>query len=262
MQHGVLNGGKRTRGLLVMAACKAAGGDPMGPLALRLACSLELIHAFSLVHDDMPCMDDDDLRRGQPTVHVAFDQPTALLVGDALQSLAFQLVAETAEIPAPIVLRMVACLAGASGADGMAGGQAIDIYMVGKYLDQPGLEDMHRLKTGALIRAAAEIGAWAGPEGQAPVCWQKISAFAQDLGLAFQVVDDYLDATASTETLGKTAGKDQAADKPTFVGLLGLEGCKDYAEQLHGRALRHIADLGPQAQALRDLAHQLTHRQH
>jgi geranylgeranyl pyrophosphate synthase len=262
MQHGVLNGGKRTRGLLVMAACQAAGGNPLGPLALRLACVLELIHAFSLVHDDMPCMDDDDLRRGQPTVHIAFDEPTALLVGDALQSLAFQLVAESEEVPAPIVLRMVGCLAEASGADGMAGGQAIDIYMVGKQLDQPGLEDMHRLKTGALIRAAAEMGAWAGPGGQDPVRWQKISAFAQDLGLAFQVVDDYLDATASTEILGKTAGKDQAADKPTFVGLLGLEGCKGYAEQLHSRALGHIADLGPQAQALRDLAHQLTHRQH
>jgi len=262
MEHGVLNGGKRARGLLVMASCQACGGNPQGTLAMRLACSLELIHAFSLVHDDLPCMDDDDLRRGQPTVHVAFDEPTALLVGDALQSLAFQLVAESQGVSAAALLRMVGCLAQATGADGMAGGQAIDIQMVGRQLDRAALEDMHRLKTGALIRAAAEIGAWAGPDGDDYPRWEKISAFAQDLGLAFQVVDDYLDATASTEALGKTAGKDRDADKPTFVSLLGLEGCRQYAQDLHGRALAHIADLGPQAQTLRDLAHQLTHRQH
>jgi farnesyl diphosphate synthase len=262
MQHGVLNGGKRARGLLVMAACQATGGNPQGALAVRLACALELIHAFSLVHDDLPCMDDDDLRRGQPTVHVAYDEPTALLVGDALQSLAFELVAQAEGASAATLLRIVGCLAEATGANGMAGGQAIDIYMVGRAPDLPSLEKMHRLKTGALIRAAAEIGAWAGPEGQDPERWAKISAFAQDLGLAFQVVDDYLDATASTQALGKTAGKDQAADKPTFVSLLGADGCRDYAQRLHARALSEIADLGPKAQALRDLAHQLTHRQH
>ena len=262
MQHGVLNGGKRARGLLVMAACQATGGDPQGSLALRLACALELIHAFSLVHDDLPCMDDDDLRRGQPTVHVAFDEPTALLVGDALQSLAFDLVSSAEGASPAVLLQIVGCLARATGADGMAGGQAIDIHMVGQALDQAALEDMHCLKTGALIRAAAEIGAWAGPLGGDKDRWQQISRFAQDLGLAFQVRDDYLDATASTADLGKTAGKDEAAHKPTFVGLLGLAGCQRYADQLHTRALSHIEALGAEAQALRALAHQLTHRQH
>ncbi|MFM1880880.1 MAG: hypothetical protein RLZZ344_1114 [Pseudomonadota bacterium] len=262
MQHGVLNGGKRARGLLVMASCQATGGDPLGPLALRIACALELVHAFSLVHDDLPCMDDDDLRRGQPTVHVAYDEPTALLVGDALQSLAFDLLASAEGVPPSVLLRMVGCLARATGADGMAGGQAIDIHMVGQALNQASLEDMHRLKTGALIRAAAEIGAWAGPLGEDPVRWQQISRFAQDLGLAFQVRDDYLDATASTAELGKTAGKDQASDKPTFVGLLGLEGSARYADSLHTRALDHIRTLGVEAHPLRALAHQLTHRQH
>lgn len=262
MQHGVLNGGKRARGLLVMAACQATGGDPQGPLALRLACALELVHAFSLVHDDLPCMDDDDLRRGQPTVHVAYDEPTALLVGDALQSLAFALVASAEGADPAALLQTVGRLAEATGADGMAGGQAIDIHMVGQALSQAALEDMHRLKTGALIRAAAEIGAWAGPQGRDKDRWQQISRFAQDLGLAFQVRDDYLDATVSTANLGKTAGKDEAAHKPTFVGLLGLEGCQRYADLLHARALGHIQALGPEAQALRALAHQLTHRQH
>lgn len=263
MRHGVLNGGKRARGLLLMAACQAGRGEPRDQATLDLACALEFVHAFSLVHDDMPCMDDDDLRRGQPTVHVAYDEPTALLVGDALQSLAFEVLAcAPSKVPAASRLRMVALLAQATGADGMAGGQAIDIGVVGQVLDQATLEDMHRLKTGALIRAAAEMGALASPRAEDPEFFEKVSRFSQDLGLAFQVRDDLLDATATTEALGKTAGKDRADGKPTFLSLLGLHGCQQYAQTLHHRALSHIASLGIEAHALRGLAHQLTHRQH
>ncbi|MEY4083482.1 MAG: hypothetical protein RL483_851 [Pseudomonadota bacterium] len=260
MRHGVLNGGKRARGLLVLAAATASGADPKDQGVLDVACALELVHAFSLVHDDLPCMDDDDLRRGQPTVHVAFDEPTALLVGDALQTLAFECLAERAG-SAELTIELVGRLAQATGALGMAGGQAIDIAAVGQKLDQQELEAMHRLKTGALISAAVEMGGCLGPRRQSDSHWMdSLGVFAQALGLAFQVVDDLLDASADTQTLGKTAGKDQAQGKPTFVSLMGLDQARSYARSLHDRALSALDHAGPEAMALRQMAQALTQR--
>ncbi|MDA0665546.1 MAG: polyprenyl synthetase family protein [Proteobacteria bacterium] len=259
MRHGVLNGGKRARGLMVMAAADATGADPLGRAALSVAAALECIHAFSLVHDDMPCMDDDALRRGQPTVHIAFDEPTALLVGDALQTLGFELLA-TAPIEAKRLVQMFQVLTRATGALGMAGGQAIDIGVVGVTLDQKSLEAMHGLKTGALIRAAALMGGLVGPGADRPGVMAALDGHARDLGLAFQVIDDVLDAVGNSETLGKTAGKDEAQGKPTFVGLLGAQGSRDHAQALHRSAIRCLEALGPSADSLRQLAHALTAR--
>ena len=257
MRYAALGGGKRVRPLLAFAAGELTGA-PAGRLD-TVACAVELIHAYSLVHDDLPCMDDDVLRRGRPTCHVQFDEATALLVGDSLQTLAFELLA--AEPPGDPVraLEMVALLARASGSLGMAGGQAIDLAAVGRELDQPQLELMHALKTGALIRAAVLLGALAG-EPLTAAERSGLDRFAKRAGLLFQVVDDILDCTASTATLGKTAGKDEAADKPTYVALLGLERARDYAGALRAEALAALAPFGGRASRLTELADFICHR--
>ena len=239
MRYAVLDGGKRLRPLLALAACEALGG--LSAAALRAACSVELIHAYSLVHDDMPCMDNDVLRRGKPTVHVKFGEAQALLAGDALQALAFELlVPDDDSVPSAMAARLCRLLALAAGAGGMAGGQAIDLASVGHALDQPALEAMHRHKTGALLQASVMMGA--ATAQVSPPTESRLAEYGACLGLAFQVVDDILDVTADSATLGKTAGKDAAADKPTFVSLMGLAAAQAYAdrvlEQAH-QALRH-----------------------
>ena len=212
-----------------------------------------MIHVYSLVHDDMPCMDDDALRRGKPTVHVAYDEATALLVGDALQSQAFTILAEGAAIAPARQMAMIRLLAQASGSAGMCGGQAIDLDSVGLALTLEQLEQMHQLKTGALLRAAVVLGALAGKDLE-PGDMTALDAYAKAVGLAFQVVDDVLDATADSATLGKTAGKDAAANKPTYVSILGLEPSKALAEQLRCDAHAALAPFGDKARRLRELA--------
>jgi farnesyl diphosphate synthase len=241
MRYAVLDGGKRLRPLLVLGACEAVGGQLEA--AVRAACAVELIHAYSLVHDDMPCMDNDVLRRGKPTVHVKFGEATALLAGDALQALAFELLAPAdAGIPDIVQARLCRLLAQAAGHAGMAGGQAIDLAAVGKSLTEDELRQMHRLKTGALLQASVMMGAACGHP--APQARDALSDYGRALGLAFQVVDDILDVTADSATLGKTAGKDAAQDKPTYVSLLGLERAQDYARALHTQARAALATSG------------------
>jgi farnesyl diphosphate synthase len=258
MRYTTLGGGKRIRPLLVCAAGELTGAAP--DRLDRIACAVELIHAYSLVHDDLPCMDNDVLRRGRPTCHVEFDEPTALLVGDSLQTLAFELLASEPVTEPARQLEMIALLARASGSRGMAGGQAIDLAAVGQELDQPQLELMHALKTGALIRAAVLLGALAGQPLSADER-SHLDRFAKRAGLMFQVVDDILDCTASTATLGKTAGKDDAAEKPTYVRLLGLDAARDYAEELRADALAALAIFGERAARLTELADFICHRQ-
>jgi farnesyl diphosphate synthase len=256
MRYATLGGGKRVRPLLAFAA-----GELTGAAADKLdvvACAVEMIHAYSLVHDDMPCMDDDVLRRGRPTCHVEYDEPTALLVGDSLQTMAFELLAS--QSLGERQLEMIALLAHASGSRGMAGGQAIDLASVGKPLNQPELELMHALKTGALIRAAVLLGALAGQPLSADER-NNLDRFAKRAGLLFQVVDDILDCTASTATLGKTAGKDEAADKPTYVSLLGLDAARAYADELRSDALDALTIFGERAARLTQLADFICHRQ-
>jgi farnesyl diphosphate synthase len=251
MRYAVTGGGKRLRPLLVLAACEAVGGNAQA--ALRAACAAELIHAYSLVHDDMPCMDNDVLRRGQPTVHVKFGQAQALLAGDALQALAFEILTADDSVSAAIQARLCGLLARASGAEGMAGGQAIDLASVGQRLDEAQLRRMHELKTGALLQASVMMGAACGSTTEA--AWKALAAYGQAIGLAFQVVDDILDVTQDAATLGKTAGKDAAQDKPTYVSLLGLEASQAYAQDLHARALQALAGSGlADTQALKALA--------
>ena len=229
MRYAVLDGGKRLRPLLVMAACEAVGGNPEA--ALRAACAVELIHAYSLVHDDMPCMDNDVLRRGKPTVHVQFGEAQALLAGDALQALAFELLTpQDASVSAATQAVLCRMLAQAAGFRGMAGGQAIDLASVGKPISSAQLHDMHRLKTGALLQASVLMGAACGSPTAA--AQQSLSDYGAAIGLAFQVVDDVLDVIADSGTLGKTAGKDAAQDKPTFVSLMGLRPSQNYAQEL------------------------------
>ncbi|MFZ2301168.1 MAG: polyprenyl synthetase family protein [Gallionella sp.] len=251
MRYAVLDGGKRVRPLLAFAAGEFAGAE-LARVDIAAA-AVELIHAYSLVHDDMPCMDDDVLRRGKPTCHVQYDEATALLVGDALQTLAFQLLAEhRLNDNAARQLEMVKLLAVASGSRGMAGGQAIDLASVGKPLSLPELEFMHIHKTGALIRAAIMLGAHCGAASAEQLA--KLDHFGKLIGLAFQVVDDVLDCEADTATLGKTAGKDADNDKPTYVSLLGIQGARDMAQRLHREALETLAGFGEAAQRLRELA--------
>ena len=252
MRYAVLGGGKRVRPLLAFAAGEVAGADPQRSVVAGAA--VELIHAYSLVHDDLPCMDDDVLRRGKPTCHVEFDEATALLVGDALQSLAFQLLAEfrLADDPA-VQLDMVKLLAAASGSRGMAGGQAIDLAATGRTLSLPELEFMHIHKTGAIIRAATLLGARCGaPLAGAEL--ERLDHFAKCIGLAFQVVDDVLDTEASTATLGKTAGKDAQQNKPTYVSVLGVAESKKLAAELRAEALAALDAFGARARRLRELA--------
>lgn len=258
MRYSTLQGGKRIRPLLAYAAGELTGADE-ADLA-RAACGVEMIHAYSLVHDDMPCMDDDVLRRGKPTCHIAFDEATALLVGDSLQTLAFELLASPdSKLPPATQLTMVRLLAQASGHAGMAGGQAIDLSSVGKQLNQTELEFMHCLKTGALIRAAVLLGAHCGQ----PLSADELDAldhFAKRIGLAFQVVDDVLDVEADSQTLGKTAGKDEANDKPTYVSLMGLSSAKQYARDLYEDAISALSPFGSKAERLRQLAEYIVAR--
>jgi farnesyl diphosphate synthase len=257
MRYACLGGGKRVRPLLAFAAGELTGSR-VEQLEI-VACAVELIHVYSLVHDDLPCMDDDVLRRGRPTCHVEFDEPTALLVGDSLQSLAFELLSN-AELDAPErQLQMLRLLAQASGSCGMAGGQAIDLGAVGRSLNQPELELMHALKTGALIRAAVMLGALCG-HPLTPAEYAALDRFAKRAGLLFQVIDDILDCTASTATLGKTAGKDAAAEKPTYVSLMGLAGAREFAAELRTQAVESLALFGERSQRLIELTDFITHR--
>ena len=258
MRYATLGGGKRVRPLLAFAAGELTGATPN--TLDTVACAVEMIHAYSLVHDDMPCMDDDVLRRGRPTCHVEFDEPTALLVGDSLQTLAFELLASQPLGEPGRQLEMITLLAHASGSRGMAGGQAIDLGSVGQALNQPELELMHAMKTGALIRASVLLGALAGNALSAEER-QNLDRFAKRAGLLFQVVDDILDCTASTATLGKTAGKDEAADKPTYVSLLGLDAARTYADELRSDALNALSIFGERAARLTQLADYICHRQ-
>ena len=244
MRYAVLDGGKRLRPLLVLATAEAVGDVSSSPAALKAACAIELIHAYSLVHDDMPCMDNDVLRRGKPTVHVQFGQAQALLAGDALQTLAFEfLTPQDASVPVGVQAACVGLLARASGYQGMAGGQAIDLASVGQRLTEDQLRQMHRLKTGALLLCSVQMGAACVPSVPAPV-QTALCRFGEALGLAFQVVDDVLDVTADSTTLGKTAGKDEAADKPTYVALMGLDAAKAFADALAAQAMQALADTG------------------
>jgi farnesyl diphosphate synthase len=259
MRYATLDGGKRVRPLLVFAAGELFGAS--AALMARAGAAAEMIHAYSLVHDDMPCMDDDALRRGKPTVHVKYDEATALLVGDALQSQAFLILsAQSDELPdASRQLAMVRLLAEASGSVGMCGGQAIDLASVGIALSRTALEQMHNMKTGALLRAAVLLGAWCGKSLNEQE-QTALDQYASAIGLAFQVVDDVLDATADSAALGKTAGKDAADNKPTYVTILGLEASKTLAEKLRGDAYRAIEQFGNGAQRLRELADLIVQR--
>ena len=241
MRYAVLDGGKRLRPLLVMAASEAVQGNPAA--ALRAACAVELIHAYSLVHDDMPCMDNDVLRRGKPTVHVRFGQAQALLAGDALQALAFELLTpEGDEVPAVQQATLCRLLARAAGHEGMAGGQAIDLASIGRALSEAELRQMHRLKTGALLQGSVMMGAACGIADVHAI--RALADYGAAVGLAFQVVDDILDVTADSGTLGKTAGKDAAHDKPTYVSLLGLDRSREHARELLQQATRAVAASG------------------
>ena len=258
MRYAVLGGGKRVRPLLAHAAGTLAGAAAED--LDRIACAVELIHAYSLVHDDLPCMDDDVLRRGKPTVHVEFDEATALLAGDALQTLAFQVLAERPLGTDPAnQLAMLNQLAIASGSRGMAGGQAIDLASVGKRLGREELEFMHIHKTGALIRAAVLLGARAGGALGADE-HARLDHYAKVVGLLFQVVDDLLDAEADTATLGKTAGKDADNDKPTYVSLLGLVDARRLAEEMLDEARASLRPFGARALRLEQLADYIVHR--
>ena len=252
MRYAVLGGGKRVRPLLAFAAGELSQADP--ERAALVGAAVEIIHAYSLVHDDLPCMDDDVLRRGKPTCHVEFDEPTALLVGDALQSLAFQVMTEYKLCDdAKTQLDMTRLLAVASGSRGMAGGQAIDLEAVGKVLTVPELEFMHVHKTGAIIRAAALLGLKCGTPLSAQA-YAHVDTFAKLIGLAFQVVDDVLDVDASSATLGKTAGKDAEQGKPTYVSAMGLTRAKAFAEALRVDAMKSLESFGERALRLRQLA--------
>lgn len=268
MRYAVLDGGKRLRPLLVLAAAEAVMSRATPDLrqqlpeaALRSACAVELIHAYSLVHDDMPCMDNDVLRRGKPTAHVRFGEAGALLAGDALQAFAFELLTPADDCVAPVVqARLCRLLACAAGSEGMAGGQAIDLASVGVALDEAQLRHMHQLKTGALLAGSVEMGA-ACAGALAPVVLAALRSYGAALGLAFQVVDDILDVTADSQVLGKTAGKDAASDKPTYVSLLGLDAARDHAQHLLAEALDALAHSGlTDTRALAALAHMVVDR--
>ena len=267
MRYAVLDGGKRLRPLLVLAAAEAVGVDTAGAdsqACLRAACAVELIHAYSLVHDDMPCMDNDVLRRGKPTVHIQFGQAQALLAGDALQALAFELLTpDDGSVGLDVQATLCRLLARAAGHAGMAGGQAIDLASVGQVLNLLQLQRMHRLKTGALLQASVQMGAACAGE-RAESVRASLTTYGDAVGLAFQVVDDILDVTASADKLGKTAGKDAAADKPTFVSLMGLKPSREFADGLLEQALGALKASGLEPDrtvALRALADAMVNRE-
>ena len=261
MRYSVLNGGKRMRPMLTYCTGKSLGIAPEaldGP-----ACAVEFIHVYSLIHDDLPAMDDDDLRRGKPTCHVAFDEATAILAGDALQALAFEILAHDPSITATAEgrLKMIIALAKASGSQGMVGGQAIDLQSVGTKLNLPELENMHIHKTGALIRASVNMATLAKADID-PTVATKLDHYAKCIGLSFQVKDDILDEESDTATLGKTQGKDKDNDKPTYPALLGLAGAKQKAQELHEKALDSLSIFGEEADLLRDLSLYIIQRTH
>ena len=244
MRHGVMNGAKRVRALAALAAAQLVGGAPA--VAMQIAVALEYIHAYSLIHDDLPCMDDDDLRRGQPTVHIVYGEAQALLAGDALQTLAFDVLTHeqlSTQLSAQAQVELIRTLARASGVAGMAGGQAIDCHHVGQVMASETMQTMHRLKTGALLHASVMMGAMCGQNPLSPSQTAALSRFAEDLGLLFQVVDDILDASQDTATLGKTAGKDASANKPTYVQALGISGAREHAQALYEDALMNLTQI-------------------
>ena len=242
MKYATLGGGKRIRPLLCFASAQLFDQDPLGNNAvLSAACSVELIHAYSLVHDDLPAMDDDDLRRGRPTTHIEFDEATAILAGDALQTLAFDVLSSESGIPSEIVVKSIQILAQASGHSGMAGGQMIDLEAVGNEADLQALINMHSMKTGALIRASVTLGAMAaGCSDKAHI--NALASYADKIGLAFQIKDDILDCTSSTEVLGKQQGADAQLGKPTYVSLLGLDGAQEKLKIAHEEAVHHMQE--------------------
>ncbi len=261
MRYCVLDGGKRMRPMLTYCTGKTLGLAPEildGP-----ACAVEFIHVYSLIHDDLPAMDDDDLRRGKPTCHVAFDEATAILTGDALQALAFEILAHDTSITATPAdrLKMISVLAKASGSQGMVGGQAIDLESVGTKLNLPELENMHIHKTGALIRASVTLATLASADIDPDIA-KKLDNYAKCIGLSFQVKDDILDEESDTATLGKTQGKDKDNDKPTYPALLGLAGAKQKAQELHEKALDNLSVFGKEADLLRDLSLYIIQRTH
>ena len=258
MRYAVLGGGKRLRPILVLAGCEAVGGETTTALAPAVA--VECIHAYSLVHDDLPALDDDDLRRGRATTHRAFDEATAVLVGDALQSLAFQGIADADELAEAVRLRMTRRLAHAAGAGGMVGGQALDLALENRDTDLEGLQRIHRLKTGALLQASVELGALAG--GADPTTQEALGAYGAHIGLAFQITDDVLDVEGDTEALGKTAGADAAHNKATYPALLGLEESRHMAAAEIEQALAGLEGLGEGAEPLRALARYILARNH
>lgn len=261
MRYSVLNGGKRMRPMLTYATGQVLGLSPDELDAI--ACAVECIHVYSLIHDDLPAMDDDDLRRGKPTCHKAFDEATAILAGDGLQAFAFELLAHDVTIQANPQqrLEMITCLAKASGSQGMIGGQAIDLESVGKMLTLPELENMHIHKTGALIRASVVLATLA-KENVDPEAAKKLDNYAKCIGLSFQVKDDILDEESDTATLGKTQGKDKDNNKPTYPALLGLAGAKQKAQELHEKALENLAHFGDEANLLRELSLYIIQRDH
>ncbi|NOQ15102.1 MAG: (2E,6E)-farnesyl diphosphate synthase [Methyloprofundus sp.] len=261
MRYSTLDGGKRMRPMLTYSAGMALGIAPEildGP-----ACAVEMIHVYSLIHDDLPAMDDDDLRRGKATSHVAYDEATAILAGDALQALAFQMLAQDSSMQASAESRMqmITALAKASGSQGMVGGQAIDLESVGKTLTLPELENMHIHKTGALIRVSVQLATLSKPDIDPDIA-SKLDHYAKCIGLSFQVKDDILDEESDTATLGKTQGKDQDNDKPTYPALLGLEGAKQKAQDLHEQAVESLKGFGSEADLLRDLSLYIIQRDH
>jgi farnesyl diphosphate synthase len=261
MRYGVLDGGKRLRPLLVLAACEATRGS--NAAAMRAAVAVELIHAYSLMHDDMPCMDNDVLRRGKPTVHVQYGQAQAMLAGDAMQALAFEVLTpdDDAQIAPALQARLCALLARSAGHAGMAGGQAIDLASIGVALKENQLRDMHRRKTGALLQASVLMGAACGETDTR--AWDALSRYGAAIGLAFQVVDDILDVTQGSETLGKTAGKDEQDNKPTYVSLMGLDAARRHSFELRDQAHAALAKSGlTDAARLALLADRIVDREH
>jgi len=259
MRYATLQGGKRVRPVLAYAAALACGAELAN--ADTAACAIELVHCYSLVHDDLPAMDDDALRRGKPTVHVAFDEATAILTGDALQAMAFRLLCSAEDYPVATRLQMVTLLSQAAGYEGMVAGQAIDFDAMGKTLTLAELQNMHSLKTGALISTSVQLGALASGNVIEPQL-VALRRYADCIGLAFQIRDDILDVVSDTQTLGKTSGADQALNKPTYVSLLGLQGARDKAQALCDNALEALQDFDERADALRGIASYIVERSH
>ena len=261
MRYSTLDGGKRMRPMLTYCTGKALGLE--ADVLDGAACAVEFIHVYSLIHDDLPAMDNDDLRRGKATSHIAFDEATAILAGDALQALAFETLAHdsTMQASAEQRLQMITTLTKASGSQGMVGGQAIDLASVGKTISLPELENMHIHKTGALIRASVNMAALSKADIDPQVA-TKLDHYAKCIGLSFQVKDDILDEESDTATLGKTQGKDQDNDKPTYPALLGLAGAKEKAQELHEQAIASLSDFGSEADLLRDLSLYIIQRDH